>query len=64
MIIANADTKQFASATGLSIWIPQYLQAYKKNSERYKGMKFNIATNWGTALESLLKSTNTEANAS
>ena len=64
MIIANADTSQFASATGLSIWIPQYLQAYKQHSERYKGMKFNIATQWGAALESLLQSTKTEENAS
>jgi hypothetical protein len=62
LIIANADTDSFANATGLSIWIPQYRQAYNQHSERYKGMKFNIATHWGDALSALLPNSEEENN--
>ena len=55
LIIANAATSQFESATGLTIWIPQSTWSYKQNSARYKGMKFDVATHWGDTLEALLQ---------
>jgi hypothetical protein len=55
LIIANGVTSGYADATGLTIWIPQNSWSYKEHSERYKGMKFNVATQWGETMASLLQ---------
>ena len=55
MIIGNADTTQFAKATGLSIWLPTDASTYAANSARYKGLKFNAASDWGSTLDFLLQ---------
>lgn len=55
LIIANADTKFYANATGLSFWLPTDHAIYDKNSLRYQGLKFNAATQWGNTLDFLLQ---------
>jgi len=55
MIIGNADTSQFARAKGMSIWLPTDPSTYASNSARYKGLKFNLASDWGSTLDFLLQ---------
>lgn len=54
-VIANADTQQYARANGLSIWLPTRSSQYSENAQRYKAMRFNAATDWGSALDFLLQ---------
>jgi hypothetical protein len=55
MIIGNADTTSFARARGMSIWLPTNHGDYDGNAARYKGLKFNAATDWGSTLDFLLQ---------
>jgi hypothetical protein len=60
LIIANAVTKKYAKATGLSIWLPTNTSDYKRYSTRYTGLQFNALTHWNDALSSLLQGAHEE----
>jgi hypothetical protein len=55
MIISNADTQAYTRAKGMSIWLPTDSSTYSQNSDRYKGLKFNAASDWGATLDFLLQ---------
>ncbi len=55
-ILANEDTKSYAKATGLSIWLPTNRWTYDNMSTRYHGLRFDQATQWGDTLATLVAS--------
>lgn len=54
VIIANADTKEYANATGLSVWIPLSRWSYDSKVKRYQALHFNQNSQWGDTLNALV----------
>lgn len=56
-VIANADTKAFKDARGLSIWLPVTYNRYTQYADRYSKLDFNQITNWNASLNYILQGT-------
>lgn len=54
-VVANATTKRYERAKGVSIWLPGSMSTYTSYSDRYQGLKFETLTQWGNALKYTLQ---------
>lgn len=54
-VIANAVTKDYARAGGVSIWMPGNLPAFNSYAERYAPLSFQAATDWSSTLRYVLQ---------
>lgn len=57
-VIANQTSPRYSKAKGVAIWLPGSKDLYQSYSNRYQKMHFNLKTNWGQALQSILQETN------
>ena len=54
-IAANAVTPRYGKAKGLSIWLPSDSGTLQSFWKGYSALKFNTQTQWGKALQAILK---------
>ena len=55
LVIANKTTPRYARATGVSLWVASDRDKFDRFSREYLRLKFHAATNWGEALQVLVK---------
>lgn len=55
LVIANEFTDFYKKAHGVSIWLPTDKSTYDLYFKKYSELKFQADTNWGDALDVLLK---------
>jgi hypothetical protein len=54
-VVALKSTRGYSDAHGVAIWAPSSKYTYRSHAQRYRGLDFHRATQWGDALEWILQ---------